>query len=209
MNTILKIISLSFLLLFISCEKDSSGDNSSNYQTMEPLSYFPVYPGSHWEYMVNNNQLSIQYSVEEYQLDAYSHDINAFQSDSVYVPFYRGIPIWGYEAHTGPISHAGSYPLTRIVSETLSIGAHWIISSLSGTEVSRKIVDIDATLTISGTDYYPTIVVEEYYSQGPSEYIWIARRYFTKDIGLVKEELKDHNANTVQTKDLVSYFINK
>jgi hypothetical protein len=50
--------------------------------------------------------------------------------------------------------------------------------------------------------------VEEYYSNGPPYYIWTNRRYYTKNIGQFKEEINNDLDTTINTRDLVDYYIN-
>lgn len=205
--TILIVLLVTFMF---ACKKDNITSNNTNlsYNTIFPLDYFPVFPGSYWKYVDDNND-TIEYNTNSsYQKDAYTVGSAAYVSDTFLVPIYNGIPIWGYEAHTGPISNSGSYPLTRILSDSLPVGSNWVIYNWSGTAISRKIIAKDTTITISSNSYYPTIVVEEYYSSGPPSYIWIAKRYYTKDIGLIREDLYNSLDSTTNTKHIIDYFIN-
>lgn len=208
------IVILSCLLSsFQSCKKESQPPNNTtsiaaSYDTLFPLDYFPAFPSSYWVYADSSNDTTIIKTDSLYQLDHYSIGGSAFVSDTFLVPIYDHIPIWGYEAHTGPISNSGSYPLTTLLSDTLPVGSNWVIYSWSGTQVSRKIIAKDTTITISSNSYYPTIVVEEYYSLGPPYYIWIAKRYYTKNIGLIREDIYNSIDSTINTKQIVSYFIN-
>jgi hypothetical protein len=196
-----------------SCKKEKSHGYVTNthlnsYDTIFPLDYFPAYPGSYWKY-VDCQGDTIQYATDTvYKPDWYVHSGAAYFSDTFFVPFYNNIPIWGYEAHTGPISYSGSYPLTLILSDTLPVGANWVIYFSAGTEVSRKIIAKDTSVTVSGNTCFPTIVVEEYYSYGPPYYIWQAKRYYTKNIGLVREDIYNLTDSTTCVKELVQYFIN-
>jgi hypothetical protein len=217
-----KIHKLVFLLIFtasfvFSCKKDenveenissTSNPTATSYDTIFPLNYFPVFPGSYWEYVDSNNDTTIIRTDSSYKKDQYTYGSAAFVSDTFFVPFYNNIPIWGYEAHTGPISNSGSYPLTTILSDSLPVGTNWVISNWTGTEISRKIIAKDTTIITSTSLYYPTIVVEEYYSYGPPVYTWIKRRYYTKDIGLIREEIYDYPNATINSKELIGYFIN-
>ena len=213
------ILSILFTAM-ISCKKDDPDnplavphppieDTIPNYDTIFPLSYLPVYPGSFWKYIDPFNDTIALLTDTAYILDFYEVGAAAYVSDTFYVPVYDGDPIWGYEAHTGPISHAGSYPLTRILSDSLPVGSSWVVHSWSGTVVRRKIIAKDTNIMIQNHEYSPTIVVEEYYSEGPLSYIWIARRYFTKNIGMIKEELFNMPDSTITTSYIINYHINK
>lgn len=212
-KTPILILTLLAISCLFACKKNESepdnnptNPNTTSYDTIFPLNYFPAYPGSYWKYVDSNNDTTIIKTDTSYQKDSYTIGSAAYVSDTFLVPIYNQIPIWRYEAHTGPISHSGSYPLTRILSDSLPVGTSWAVYYWSGTGVSRKIIAKDTTITISSHSYYPTIVVEEYYSIGPPNYIWIARRYYTKNIGLIKEELNDNS--TINTKEIIDYFIN-
>lgn len=199
------------LLFFTACKKHNStqtGKTNLTYDTIKPLSYFPAYPGSYWKYIDSNNDTIVYKTDSIYKKDNYVIGAAAFVSDTFYVPFYDGFPIWGYESHTGPISNSGSYPLTRILSDTLPVGSDWVIYNWSGTAVNRKISAKDTTIVIQGTSYFPTIVVEEYYSAGIFTFTWIARRYYTQNIGLIREDIHNLNSNTVNSRLLAEYFIN-
>lgn len=195
-----------FILIIIlaSCKKESDsgpGPVPQGYDTIFPLSYFPVYPGSYWVYVDSMLDTATIRTDSLYRLDHY------YTSDTFYVPIYEGTPIWGYEAHTGPISHSGSYPLTRILSDTLPVGSSWVIHHWMGTGISRKIVARDTGIIVFGNKYEPTIIIEEYYSEGPPTYIWIARRYYTKDIGLIREDIYNSQDSATNTKLLIEYYI--
>lgn len=201
----------SMLIVIAACTKDVVPDpvpNPPSYNTLEPFSYFPAYPGSFWKYVDSNGDTTLKETAPSYQADHYTFGSAAYVSDTFLVPFYDGIPIWGYEAHTGPISNSGSYPFTRIVSDSLPVGSSWFISYWSGTAISRKIIAKDTSLVINGNTYAPTIAVEEYFSQGPSSYIWLARRFYTKNIGLVREDIFNTSDSTVNTKELIDFFVN-
>ena len=208
------------ILILVSCKKETNPNKNHSpalpegFDTIHPLNYFPVFPGSYWKYIDTINDTILITTHDEYMKDAYRVDGASFQSDTffvpmyTYTPFYNNTPIWGYEAHTGPISNAGSYPLTRLVSDSLPVGSSWTIYNWSGTTIDRKIIAIDTTISIDGIDYFPTIVVEEYYTQGPPSYIWINKRYFTKDIGLIKEELLNHSDSSIVTKLILEFNVN-
>jgi hypothetical protein len=209
------ILTLLVITSMFACKKDESildnnptNPNTTTYDTIFPLDYFPAFPGSYWKYVDSNNDTTIIKTDSLYQKDYYTIGSAAYASDTFFVPIYNQIPIWGYKAHTGPISNSGSYPLTRILSDSLPVGSNWIIYNWSGTQVSRKIMVKDTTITISSNSYYPTIIVEEYYSNGTPYYIWIAKRYYTKNIGLIREDLYNSIDSTISTKKIIDYFIN-
>ncbi len=195
------------LLVFAACKKQKTTPNPGAEQTITPLSYFPAYPGSYWKYVDLNGDSTMSSTSAEYEKDSYNFPMATYVSDTFLVPFYDGIPIWRYEAHTGPISHSGSYPFTRLVSDSLPVGSNWMTSFWMGIELRRRIIAKDTVITIFGQDYSPTIVVEEYMAQGPYPNLRINRRFFTKDIGLVREDLFNTSDSLVNTRYITDYFI--
>jgi hypothetical protein len=171
--------------LFFSCKKDKAPPVTipKTIDTLYPLSYLPVYPGSYWKYVDSNGDSTIDITNPTYELDYYITGWEA--SDTFYVPKYNGINIWGYKEHLD-LGPSYAIPMRIVLDETLTIGADWMYVGWGGSYRYRKITAIDTSITIFGNTYYPTIIVEEYSPQGlPS---WISRRYYTKNIGLIKEE---------------------
>ena len=94
-----------FIIIFVtvSCERSSD----PIYDIIEPLDYFPVYPGSWWKYTINDTLISIDSVSKEYQLHSYQTSPEGYSdangklvrefSDPVYVPFFNSRPIYGYE----------------------------------------------------------------------------------------------------------------
>ena len=216
MKNQLYLLAIVSAFLITSCKKDNTdpvdntgtGSETEEFQTIEPLSYFPAFPGSFWKYVDINGDTTMTSTALEYMEDYYTVGMQGFVSDTFLVPFYQGDAIWRYEAHTGPISNGGSYPFTLLVSDTLPVGSSWINSQWNGYTIRRRILEKDATVTISGQDYYPTIVVEEYWDSQPFPGVRINRRYFTKDIGIVREDTYNPSDTLVNTKYLIEYDIN-
>lgn len=217
-----QFFSLALLLLFgllTACQRDPDVPVAEDQvadpsvpviDTAFPKSYFPVYPGSTWEYRNENGQLQSSYTHPGYVLDSYWVDVENDFHPATYVPRYVGpifygeaTPIWCYESHTGPISNAASARLVPLLIDSAQLEVPWTVYAWQGTDVARKIVAKDSTLIIQGQSYFPTIVVEEFYRYGPPSYIWIRRYYFTEHIGLVKMEDSDSTYLEIE-----SYFIN-
>jgi hypothetical protein len=115
----------------ISCNKDNDivpidSEIENMYDTIKPLVYFPVYPGSFWKYRIIEKQYNISingndttyilekqdttfneittssdYILHNYVTSSYydyDSDIQIKEfSDSVYVPFLNDKPIYGYD----------------------------------------------------------------------------------------------------------------
>lgn len=205
------------MIFILSCKKEpslnndiltpSSNSSSVSYDTIFPLSYLPNFPSSYWKYVGSHNDTTIIRTDSLYKKDIYWTFLS--KNDTFYVPVLNGTPIWGYLAHTGPTGdHVNSYPFMRILSDSLPVGSNWRVWKRAYTEVSRKVIVKDTTIIISGKSYYPTIGIEEYYSDGPSYYIWIAKRYFTKNIGMIREDLYNYADSTVSSRFIFDYHIN-
>ena len=181
-----------------------------SYDTVFPQSYLPAFPGSYWKYTDMNGQVSSIGTGPDYIKDAYSESMSGFVSDTCYVPVYVGIPLWGYNLNAGPISHAGSITISALLSESTPIGHPWQIVGHAGNAISRKVIARDTSISFSGQTYYPTIVVEEFYSQGPPQPWRINRRFYTQNIGMVREETYTHTSydSLTNVKLLTEYFIN-
>ncbi len=211
--------------VFSFCKKNSSSDPISTpltptnilHDTIFPMSYFPVYPGSNWKYNYTGNFV-LTYSTEStYQKDYY--DIDCKTSDTVYVPIYNHYLIWGYSLSKMVrrcFSHTAPFEL--LLSETIPVGQKWSIAYTNPSQqgAERKVLARDTTIKISGISYYPTIVMEDAYANiGPAPFLYggkIRRTYYTKNIGIVKEEYYDYykyKDSVISTLEILDYFINK
>ncbi|MCK9401736.1 MAG: hypothetical protein M0Q51_17355 [Bacteroidales bacterium] len=91
---VIVILSALLIIQLSSCKKEN------NYEIIRPGSYFPVYPNSWWKYLKNNTDTvtvttSETYILHKYELTSDPHPVT--YSDPVYVPFYSGRPIYGYD----------------------------------------------------------------------------------------------------------------
>ncbi len=222
LNRITGFIALLLGISALGCEREypaevntSSGSTTgpvnappASYDTLFPFSYLPAYPGSWWKYVSGKGVQTMVEADSSYVLDFYEDQSAAYISDTFYVPVYNNYPLWGYESHEGPISFSGSYPLRRILSDSLPVWASWNVYHWGGTAVDRKIIAKDTAIAIGQQSFFPTIVIEEYYSSGPPTYIWLFKRYYTKNIGMIREDSLNYNTMTVTTRELDAYFIN-
>lgn len=198
-------------IFFSSCKKDqvlASNSSVPVYDTLFPLDYFPAFPGSYWKYINSNNDTTISQTSAEYKLDHYVCCGN-FVSDTFYVPVHNGTPIWGYSAHSGLIGNALSTPMRRILSDSLPVGSTWYVLNYGSDIIKKRVSAKDTSVTINGTVYYPTIVIEEYYPPGgapPMPFLY--RRYYTKDIGLIREDHYHYLDSSITSIEIFDYFIN-
>lgn len=194
-----------FILLFILLQLFSSCKKEKRYEIIYPLSYFPVYPGSWWKYVDSNNDTIIIRTDHSYQED---YDVDFTNTSETYlVPVYDGTPIWGYEAHVGSGGSTYYRHFQKIISETDPIGTTWAIASRDNTRWIRKISAKDTTIIINDVSYYPTIVVDQFWGEYYNENILTHRRYYTKDIGLIREDNHETSDSTVNTMQIIDYYI--
>ncbi len=192
---------------------------TASIDTIYPHSYFPAFPNSYWRYLNTNGDTSSSYTSNSYVLDNYTKPGYTVINASAYVPLYNGIPIWGYFEH-----RLGNYTISlympRILSDSLTVGTSWNDTYGANIIGSRAIKCLDTTIIINGISYDSTIVME-YSNQQASNPLSKApymRRYFTKNIGITREETLvidltsplPYGAAYIPsvTKNLQSYFIN-
>jgi hypothetical protein len=85
--------------VLVSCVKKEIPENAPpkeelHFDTVKPLSYFPVFPGSFWKYLKKAGQGS-----EVIITSTVSNEYQLYQFPTVkaYVPFYDNIPVLGYQ----------------------------------------------------------------------------------------------------------------
>jgi hypothetical protein len=203
-----------WIFIQLGCEKDYNGlnpqDDLVEFDTIYPMTYFPTFPGSYWIYENENGSIDTSFTSNDYILDYYEYLSAGFISDSFYVPKLDNIPIWGYEAHTGTISHAGSYPFTLILNDTAKVGYNWVIAYWAGNENRRQIIAKDTVILLStGNEFDSVIIVKEYQSMPDNVPEWWYKRYYAKEIGMIKEEYWFSYDSTYKSKELIDYKINR
>lgn len=182
--------------------------NLPRYDTLFPKPYLPVYPGSWWKYLSEDADTLISSASDTYLTDYYEYSAAAVLSDSFYVPFLDNIPVWGYEAHTGAVSHAGSYPFTIVLYDTI-VGFNWQIAYWAGNENRRVILTRDTSVLLrTGLAFDSVIIVKEYQSLPVYVPEWWYKRYYAKNTGLIREEYWSAYDSTYHNKELARYFIN-
>ena len=195
----------------VSCEKSSD----PIHETIKPLDYFPVYPGSWWKYRINDTLISIDTVSKEYQLHSYPNQPEYYDengnivqefSDPVYVPFFNSRPIYGYDKIEWIRPPFGDYWVKwPILSETVGFKfeRNWEDKRYGDftekVEVSQKI--------FNGSD--SVLILEGHWIEGPHVKNESYQEYF-KGIGLYHEYMIDTTSNdTVYRKLLMDWFINK
>ncbi len=221
MKKVIYLLVLVFFLMNCKKKKEEVVDTPpeittpTKIDTIKPSRYFPAFPGSYWKY-VNSSGDTITHSTSAtYEKDSYTdRELNGSvtKSATAYVPRYDNIPIWGDYAHSGPIYNyqtIAANSLIPIVPENFRIGGGWTTYAVGHSYICGSIEKKDTSIQIAGKNYYPTIVVyfRSYYT-GPVGYV-VTKKYYTKDIGLIKEEVLKNGDTTFLETHLVSYHINR
>jgi hypothetical protein len=199
-------------LLFVSCHKDE------NPGTIEPGSYFPVYPGSFWKYQVNDSTYVIDSTSKYYLLYDYTIDddiSNLHYSNTAYVPWYyssEGSPI-GY---TGPIFVYNG----QILNDPIWGSTFWPILSEDTNfvfdarprHVAAEVIDemvvngkyfngTDTVLVLTGTPFANNTIALDH---------GIRHVEYMKHVGLVLDyRVVPITNDTLYKKVLVDYYIEK
>lgn len=188
-------------------------------ETIKPKEYFPAYPGSYWTY---SNGETVRTSEEYIKTEVYNYirvtdpwmhlDGKYYPSDYLYLPTYNGQPILEYyviDSREGvlpkqPIIHANRFDYT-ILNPYSRYG-----------NIVLRTETIDTTLVVNGTTYSNVIITlqgfcEEYdLSDFPSESRNIEKKYYAKDIGLIRVDLREEWDTTFRiVKEITEWHINK
>jgi hypothetical protein len=218
-------------IFYISCE---SSDEIINvvpiYDTIKPLSYFPVFPGSYWRYVIYKNfnddisfdsETDTSYSYDsvssEYLLHSYlimpDWDLNnnvyiERYSDTVYVPFLNGEPIYGYNRidEAAQLSAPTYYQKYPFLSETLGdkfythyYDPRWDYLGPYMEVVEKKVDTHNDSIIVLRGDYYGN-----YNNYVVDNYI------YKKDVGLVFYYVTSKvHTDTLYRKKLIDYYIKK
>jgi hypothetical protein len=195
-----------------SCTRESlQAEVFTEPTTFVPLSYYPVYPGSWWTYEVNDTtteqvEVSATYLPHRYvNAPTNPAGVQTF-SDTAYVPFLNGQPIYGYNKINWVSPPFGNYYV------------QWpILSEQVGFEFERnwtdkRFGDFSEKVKVTGKYFNGTdsiITLEGHWVYGPNE---PKKSYqtFCKNIGLISSYTVDTvAADTVYKKVLLEYFINQ
>jgi hypothetical protein len=210
------ILVSSLIVLFISCEEEIIPDNpdiinTNSIDTIKPLPYYPVYPGSWWTYQIDNNEMVTKRVQDQYQLHFYKLGSldpwgPATYSDTVYVPFFDSKPIYGYDKIEWRFPPFGDYYMKwPILSEVIGFQFERSFSDPRYGDFSEK-VKVTGKI-FNGTD--SILILEGHWVYGPAVHYRSYQEY-KKNIGLTYEFIVDTlSHDTIYKKVLVDYFINK
>lgn len=209
-NLIFLIATLTIFYLF-SCKKDKLGYNDPPvYDTIKPLPFFPIWPGSWWEYKKNtkNNSTFFQKkSVEKWIIDPNFNEViipsfkdtdgsvlafygYTFYKTEVRLKYYNGV-----SKHT-LISHLigeRTYNLDHYSMNNIYIGSDY-------TFVEQIYFDgNDSVIVMKSTSNLPS----------PPSNNYITRSFYKKNVGLFFEYQTDSTeTDTIYSLELVNYHIN-
>jgi len=192
------------LLIVSSCKKE----DSKNYQTIYPLPYLPVYPGSFWKYISDKGDTVTYTTSDNYILDSFtSNDLGGMKTDPIYVPYWNGEPVYGYSFlwSDGDGQILVPYLKEEDKASWSRCGYKYCIDDI--------IVAKDTSLVVHYAIYNSVIVVKEAndgLSWGPPPGIHSTYFYYAKNVGLIKEiNVDEINHDTIQTLNIIDYHINK
>ena len=101
-KNVFTVLVLSICIAVVGCKnKPENPEIIPTYDTLKPLSYFPVFPGSFWKYkewnksngdtLIHFDTTRNNYILHQFQLEPDSFSV------PVYVPFLNGSPIYEYD----------------------------------------------------------------------------------------------------------------
>jgi hypothetical protein len=203
------------LILFVFILFGCNDKPEIEIQTIYPLPYLPVYPGSYWTYLNEFGDTIHSFVEDEYKTDRYqSYELNGNYTDNAFVPFWNGLPIYGYSTPEYTVTAAyhetgkeGKRQLP-ILKETKGYG--WRTYSSQYGSSARWVVAVDTTIVVNSITYNNVIVVNDsgYSYQGLNTVHSFGRAsYFAKDVGLIRED-RDGGSGIIIHLSLIDYFIN-
>ena len=179
--------------------------------TVVPMSYYPVYPGSWWTYQVNDTtteqvEVSATYLPHSYINSPESISENQTYSDTVYVPFVNGNPIYGYNKIAWVAPPFGNYYVQwPILSEEVGFEFERDWTDKRFGDFSEKVKV--TSKYFNGTD--SIITLEGHWVYGPNVSHKSYQTY-VKNIGLTFSVIVDTvSTDTLYKKVLSDYFINQ
>lgn len=176
------------------------------FETIEPRSYYPIYPGSFWKYKVNDTSEEIISSDPEYKKHCYEIDYYIY-SDTVYVPFLNGVPIYGYD-HLLAHPPVGGYLRVPFLSETVGDFFHGSYQDARWTQSISDLIWVTEK-TKRGTDSIITTKRQYVSGIGSSPVETFYYTEYTKGIGISKYCVIDGaTLDTTYKKVLINCFIN-
>jgi len=191
-----------FLILVLSCEKEHKPE------TIYPKDFYPVYPGSWWQYLENDTLTVFDRVSDNYMEHSYKvgRDGDTAMSETVKVPFLNGNPIYGYEFIEHIDSPFGNFYIP------------WpILSEEIGFEFERgffdkRMGDGSEYVLVKGKfieDNEEILILTSHWGSECFERFNISFQKYVKGVGLTFWCIVDTTTmDTIYKKELVDYHIN-
>ncbi len=239
-------------IFFFSCDKDDIVEETSTpetqdsipdtqdsvivastFDTVVPLSYFPVYPGSYWDYEIQ--ELNYEYDpFPEFYLESidtsyatsstnmayvehsYHYDFdyvgvgqwNEIYTDTVLVPIYDGIPIYGYShvEEVGIVASPSYFKLYPFLKETVgdTFVANWTDPSFTNVGPFYTVLSKTANSQNDSILTLKKFYIEAWHIDD------VEFLNYQKDVGLISHYIySPHYGDTIYRKELTTYFVNE
>jgi len=226
MKKLILLVIISALFL-VNCKKENTSVITEDeevppvkkYDTLKPLSYYPIYPGSYWKYAVNDTDTVLSQASLTYQKNSFiefkgyiapnSMFFTTGPSDTVYVPYLDGNPIYQYNRLEHIRDHSNQpadyYRKWPILSEKIGF-------TFDGDSNTKKYGDFAEHLTVRtktvDANNDSILVLNGNWVYGPNLNCRTTK-IFTKNIGLtfsLKVDTVLHD--TLYKLQLINYHIN-
>lgn len=205
-----------FLVLF-ACKKPAPLAPSAPIK-YEPQPYFPVYPGSYWEYVDQNSIIKRYSTSDKYDL-VYIQYTDSIILDPVLLPNYNGNYYLGYYQirRNNSIANGKYDEFINFFSDELnkqfSSGYSYSSGHLSTTSRTNcKVQEVNKTINHPYLGIVDSIVLIDkliYLKQNGYEGVTHEIEYYAKNIGMIRNcSINDISGDTIVISDLKSYFIN-
>lgn len=209
MKKILAIASITLLLL--GCGKPEE----IVYQTVEPLPYLPVYPGSWWVYDLNGED--VVWSVEtDYLLHTYeSKQHLGKKTEPTYVPVWEGEAVYGYSSPGIFYDLEQDEPCedceVQIPYLSENLGERFELSNAPLFYTYRQAMSREQSFLLDTTYYTDVLVVNDYMQFKNAEPpILIKSAYYARNIGLIGyDEFTNGGTEKIPNIRLREYSIKK
>lgn len=229
------LLSLAIILFSNACTKDvafpeqeegQSNDPQTIIDTVFPLSYLPIYPGSWWQY-VHTMGTDTLYGLTSsgYLLKSWQDGFGTNGYHKAYLPAHVAfdsnpntvVDTFGCYVEYKKITWYGEIgyyngvynPYYIAVNDTLPAGSVIETNWGTGWYNMKTIFAKDTTVVVNSVSFYPVIVVrrESGISMGtPLDYNYY---YYAKDVGLIKKIYVSLTSSATDTTNLISYYINQ
>lgn len=202
------IFILTSLLLLTQCKKEdlkSTEATIDSPDTISPGSFYPIYPGSFWEYRINDSIIKKHETSPIFVLDSFltNNWSPKFYSKPAYVPLLDGEPIYRYQKVVTSNWHGANHP--EILQSFLSENVGDTINDISGESAYYlgETLIIDKKEILNGREVITVRGFIRYYE--PS---YRSTRQYEKNVGLINYYKFGAPGDTIYKQELINYFVN-